>query len=150
MNATTPKPLGRLIISSILYMVLATIAAVIAVAENLPAEFGGSSTGSSVLQDFLYGYGTAMSPPLYTLIVQAVLTMLAPRRGRWGTIGVVGLALSGLFTAFGALSEPINLRIFNPATFDRLKALIQAGMFLVPAVMTVLAILEWSRRRQEK
>ena len=148
MNATTPNPLSRLITSSVIYMILALIAAGIAIAENLPAEFGGSSTGLPVLQGFLYGYGTAMSPPLYTLLVQAVFTLLVRRRSRWGTIGIVGLAISGLFTAFGALSEPINLRIFNPATFDFLKAIVQGGMIIVPAVMTVFAILEWSRRRR--
>lgn len=148
MNVKTPKPLGRLIASSILYVVLALIATGIAFAENRPAQFGGSRTGLPVVQDFLYGQGTAMSPPLYWLIAQIVLTILAPRRSLWGAVGVVGLALFGLLSGIGALGEPINREIYNPATFSLLKAVIQTGMIIVPFAMMVLGILEWFRRRR--
>lgn len=150
MRASTPLTLKRLMICVLLYMTLALIAAAIAIAENRPAEFGGSSTGLTVTKDFLYGMGTALSPPFYTLIIQLVFLCLAPRKDRWGTVGVLGLALIGLMTCIGALSEPINLRIFNPATFDPLKAIIMAGMILLPLAITVFGLMEWSRRRREK
>jgi hypothetical protein len=145
-----PPTLKRLMISVLLYMVIALIAGVIAIAENLPAEFGGSSTGLTVTQDFIYGMGTALSPPFYTLIIQLAFLWLAPRKDRWGTVGVLGLAVIGLMTFIGALSEPINLRIFNPATFDPLKAVIMAGMILIPLAIMVFGLMEWSRRRREK
>ncbi|RPJ24182.1 MAG: hypothetical protein EHM33_18685 [Chloroflexi bacterium] len=145
-----PTTLKRLITSSILYMVFALIGAVIAIMENRPAEAGGFSTGLPVLQDFLYGNGTAMSPPLYMLIAQAVLTVLAPRRDRWGAAGVGGLTIAGLLFCIGALVEPILLEIFNPLTFDLFKAVIEAGLIIVPFVMMVFGIREWTRRRRDK
>lgn len=149
MNTFSPSTLKRLIASVSLYMAIALIAGVIAIVENLPAEFAGSSTGLTATQDFLYGMGTALSPPFYTLIIQLGLLLLIPRRDRWGTVGVVGLTVLGLMTFTGALSEPINLRIFNPATFDPLKALIMAGMILLPVAIMVLGLMEWARRRRE-
>ena len=149
LSTRIPSTLKRLIVCSVLYVVLALIATVVAISENRPAEFGGSSTGLPVVQDFLYGMGTAMSPPLYHLIAQVALTILAPRRDRWGGVGVVGLAIFGL-SGIGALGEPIILEIFNPVTFDLLKALIYTGMIIVPFAMMVFGILEWSRRRRER
>jgi hypothetical protein len=151
MNSTTPTTLKRLVTSSTLYIVIALIATGIAIAENRPAAFGGSSTGLPVVQDFLYGMGTAMSPPLIWIIAQVAFTILAPRRDRWGGVGVVGLAIFfGLFNGIGALGEPINLEIFNPKTFDIFKAVIQTGMIIVPFAIMIFGFLEWSRRRRER
>jgi hypothetical protein len=150
MSSTSPTTLRRLVASSILYIVIALIATGIALVENRPAEFGGSSTGLPVVQDFLYGRGTAMSPPLYWLIAQIVLTVFAARHDRWGAVGVVGLAIFGLLSGIGALGEPIILEIFNPATFNLFKVVIQAGIIVLPFLMMVYGILEWSRRRREQ
>jgi hypothetical protein len=87
-----PTTLKQLMTSSIFYMMIALIGAVVAIIENRPANAGGFSTGLPVLQDFLYGNGTAMSPPpLYMLAALAIFTVLAPRRDRWGAFGVGGL-----------------------------------------------------------
>ena len=148
MAAVAPANLKRLTASVILYMVIALIAGAIAILENLPAQFGGFSTGLTAMQDFLYGMGTALSPPFHTLIIQFVLLVVAPRKDRWGTFGVLGLTLIGLMTCIGALGEPINRRIFNPATFDPVKALIMAGMILIPVVIVVFGLMEWARRHR--
>lgn len=142
-----PTTLKRLITSSVLYMVIALIGAVIAIIENRPANAGGFSTGLPVMQDFLYGNGTAMSPPLYMLVAQTIFTILAPRRDRWGTFGVGGLTIAGLLFGIGALVEPILSEIFNPATFDLPKAAIEAGLIIVPLVMMVFGVREWRRRK---
>jgi hypothetical protein len=148
MNWSASTNLSRLVATSFLYIVISLVGTGIAILEDRPAQFGGSSTGLPVVQDFLYGQGTAMSPPLYWLVAQIALTLLAPRRDRWGTVGVAGLAAFGLLSGIGALGEPILLEIFNPATFDLLKAVVQTGMIVVPFVMMVLGVLEWSRRRR--
>ena len=62
-KANTPIKLKRLVESSTLYLIWASIAAVVAIVLNLPAQFGGSS-GLPVVQDFLYGKGTSLGPPL--------------------------------------------------------------------------------------
>ena len=143
-----PITIKRLITSSLLYMVIAVIGAVVAIAENRPANAGGFSTGLPVLQDFLYGNGTAMSPPLYMLVAQAIFTVLALRRDRWGTFGVGGLTIAGLLFGVGMLVEPILLEIFNPASFDLLKALIVIALVIVPLVILVFGVRELRRRRR--
>ena len=147
MNTSTPSTLKRLIACSVLYVVWASIAAVIAIAENRAGEFAGFSTGLPPLQNFLYGMGTGMSPPLLHLIIQVAFTILAPRRDRWGGVGVVGLAIFGLLTVIGAIFEPINLELLNPVTFNLPRAVIQLGMIIIPFAMMVFGILEGSRRR---
>ena len=149
MNKMTPKTLKGLITSSIVYIGLALIAAAVAIIENRTAQAVLSSR-LPVVQGFLYGNGTAMSPPLYWLVAQGILTALAPRRDRWGTVGVVGLTIVGLlFGIFGAL-EPIVLEIFNPKTFDLPKAILVAGAIIVAFLMVVFGILELVRRRRDK
>jgi len=150
MNALTSPTLRWLRISTILYVVIALIAGLVAIMENLPAEISGYSSDLTVTQGFLYGIGTALSPPLYTLMIQLAFLLLAPRINRWGTAGVLGLALIGLMTGIGALGEPINKRIFNPATFDPIKAMLMAGMILMSLAIVVCSLMEWSRRRREK
>jgi hypothetical protein len=151
MNKTTPTSLKRLVTSSLLYIVIALIAASIAINENLPAQpMGeGSGSGKPVLQDFLYGSGTAMSPGLPWLTAQALFTVLVFRKSWWGMFGVVGLIIFGLLSGVFSLTEPIVREIYGPAVFDPLKALIEAGIIILPFVMMVFGISEWRRRRRD-
>jgi hypothetical protein len=150
-KANTPIKLKRLVQSSILYLIWASIGGVAAILLDRPAQPGGSTSGLPVVQDFLYGMGTAMSPPLlWWLVPQALLTWLAwNQRNRRSTWGVIGLALFGAATFGGALGEPITYELLNPVTFNPFLAVIQAGMIIIPLVMTVFAIQEWRRRRSE-
>ncbi len=87
MTAVTRATLRWLRTSVILYMMIALIAGGIAIAENLPSEFAGFRTGLTATQDFLYGMGTALSPPFYTLIIQLALLLMCREEnidgGRW-------------------------------------------------------------------
>jgi hypothetical protein len=142
--------LKRLVQSSILYLIWAGIAGVVAIGLNRPAEFGGSTTGLPVVQDFIFGMGTALSPPISWLVAQAFLTWLAwNQTKRKSTWGVIGLALFGVAEFGGALGEPITYELLNPGTFNPLVAVIQAGMIIIPFVMMVFGIQEWRRRRSE-
>ena len=149
-KANTPIKLRRLVLSSILYLIWASIGAVAAIGLNLPAQFGGSS-GLPVVQDFLYGKGTSLGPPLlWYMVPQALLTWLAwNQRNRRSIWGVIALAVFGAATFIGALGEPITYELLNPATFNLLLAVIQAGLIIIPFVMMVFAIQEWRRRRSE-
>jgi uncharacterized membrane protein YeaQ/YmgE (transglycosylase-associated protein family) len=150
-KANTHIRLKRLVQSSILYLIWASIGAVVAIVSNRPAQFGGSTSGFPVVQDFLYGTGTALSPPLlWWMVPQALLTWLAwNQRNRRSTWGVIGLMLFGAATFIGALGEPITYELLNPVTSNPLLAVIQAGMIIIPLVMMVFAIQEWRRRRSE-
>jgi hypothetical protein len=149
-KANTPIKLKRLVQSSILYLIWATITTAVAIVLNLPAQFGGSTSGLPVVQDFIYGRGTALSPPLVCMVAQALLTWLAwNQMNRGSTWGVIGLTLFGAAFFIGALGEPITYELLNPVTFNPLLAVIQAGMIIIPLVMMVFAIQEWRRRRSE-
>ena len=150
MNSSTPRTLQLLTACTFIYMAAALIAGWVAISQNLPAGLGGYRSELTVTQEFLYGMGTAISPPIYTILIQAILLVLAYRKDRWGTVGVLGLALFGLINFIGAISEPINRRIFNPATFDPLKAVLMGMLILLPLAILVFGITEWARRRQEK
>jgi len=91
-----------------------------------------------------------MSPLLYMLAAQAIFTVLAPQRDRWGTVGVGGLTIAGLLFGIGASVEPILWEIFNPAMFDLFKALIEAALIIVPLVMMIFGVREWAGRSRDK
>jgi hypothetical protein len=150
-KANTPIKLKRLVQSSILSLIWASIATVVAIVLNLPARFGGSASGLPVVQDFIYGTGTSLSPPLlWWMVPQALLTWLAwNQTNRRSTWGVIGLTLFGAATFIGALGEPITYELLNPATFNPLLAVIETGMIIIPLAMMVFAIQEWRRRRSE-
>ena len=146
-----PIKLKRLVQSSILYLIWASIGTVVAIVSNRPAQFGGSTSGLPVAQDFLYGTGTALSPPLlWWMVPQALLTWLAwNQMNRRSTWGVIGLTLFGATEVVGAVGEPITYELLNPVTFNPLLAVIQTGMVIIPLVMMVFGIQEWRRRRSE-
>jgi hypothetical protein len=76
-KANTDIKLKRLVESSILYLIWASIAAVVAIVLNRPAQFGGSTSGLPVVRDFIHGTGTALSPSLVWMLAQALFTWLA-------------------------------------------------------------------------
>jgi hypothetical protein len=139
--------LRRLVGVSLLYIAWSLVGAAIAIAEGLPAGFGGAESRLSVSQDFVYGMGTALSPPLYWLATQLGLTALLVRTDTWGKFGAGGLAVAGAATLVGALGEPITLVVFAPATFEPVKAVVQAGMIVIPAILAVFGWRELRRRR---
>ena len=133
-KGNTPSKLRRLVLSSILYLIWASIGAVVAIVLNLPAQFGGSTSGLPVVQDFIYGTGTALGPPLlWWMVPQALLTSLAwNQMNRRSTWGVIGLTLLGAATVIGALAEPVTYELLNPVTFNPLLAVIQVGLIIIP------------------
>lgn len=150
MNNMTRTNRKRLTISSVFYTIFALIGAGVAITENRPSDAGGWSTGLPALQDFLYGNGTAMSPPLYMIVAVLIFTLLASRNGRWGKVGIGGLTICGLLFSIGMLVEPIVPQIFSPATFELTKAVIVAGLIILPLSMMVFGIYEWRERRTKK
>ena len=149
-KVNTDIKLKRLVQASILSLIWGSIATVVAIVLNLPAQFGGSTSGLPVVRDFIYGMGTALSPSLWWMVPQALLTWLAwNQTNRRSTWGVIGLTLFGFAEFIGALGEPITYELLDPVTSNLFLAVIQAGMIIIPLVMTMFAIQEWRRRRSE-
>jgi hypothetical protein len=141
----------RLGIASSAYLAWASLAAAVAIVQDRPAEFGGTSSGLSVWKDFAFGMGTALSPPLWWMIVQAIFTALVARKAsgpKSVTVGIGVLTLSGLAEFIGAAGEPITLQAFKPATFNPLLAVVQAGMIALPAVLAIAGVRAWRSRRR--
>ena len=136
-----------LLLSSICYLVTASTGAAVAIAAHLPARFAGMLHGQDVARDFVGINGTALSPPLALLLAQAVLTALALRRGRAGTVGVIGLTALGTAYTLGQVGEPIAAEAFTTATRDPGHAGLVAANLVCSAALVVFGALEWSGRR---
>jgi hypothetical protein len=135
-----------LILSSLGYLMTASIGAALAITMDLPARFGGILNGTDVPRDFLIINGTALSPDLAMLLGQLALTLCAPRRGRVGMVGVVGLTVLGVCYVAGQLGEPILLQTFTPARFNAAQAALVAANIAFSSLMVVFGMLAWRNR----
>jgi hypothetical protein len=129
---------GRAVAASLCYIVWALGASMLAIARDLPANFGGISTGLSTTNDFLIGFGTALSPPLWWLLVQAFFTARASRTS--AALPVKVLIGFGAMECIGALGEPVTLQAFSPTTFEPLLAATQFGMITLPLAAAILGV----------
>lgn len=124
-----------LIGTAVLSLLNGAAGAVVAMREDLRAEFPGLCTGKSARQDFVTGWGTALSPPLILMVWQAVSILLALQPGRRGTWGIRALMLNGVGFTAGMVGEPITYRVLNPRCFVPAKAAIVVGNIIFPASM---------------
>jgi hypothetical protein len=143
------EPLGpdRLLLSlvSVLWLLNSAIGAVVALREQLPAEWiAGVYVGRDASAEFFKGGGTALSPGLIMMAMQAICTIFSTRSGRAGMAGSAGLTLLGAGGTIGVLVETITYRALSPKTFDHPKAaIVLAAIFLAP----LMTILSWRRLR---
>src|SRR5947209_4411580 len=133
-----------LIITSILYLLIAGIGTLIAVRENLPSQtfIPAFITGKPALEDFLTGNGTALSPPLYLCLVAILLLIVACLPNRFATIGIAGLTILGTIFLSGILIERLTYRVLNPATFDFSLAPVELLAIVLPLLMIVFGARE--------
>jgi hypothetical protein len=109
----------------------------------MPAAFGGLSTGLSVTNDFLIGFGTALSPPLWWMLAQAFFTARAARSAAATRPTIGALTAIGAVECIGALGEPVTWQALAPATFDPLLAVTQLGMVLLPLAIVIFGVRAW-------
>lgn len=94
----------RLFSTCLLLLVLMIVGAVVSIAAEWPAQFGGEGDPDEVASEFL-SRGTALAPPLAPLVLFAVFTALTMRRDVWGAVGIVGVMLLSLLFIVGSLGE---------------------------------------------
>jgi hypothetical protein len=133
-------PTTRLVAASTAYLVWATGAGLLAIARNMPAGFGGMSSGLSVTNDFLIGMGTALSPPLWWMLAQAFFTLRTARTAGRSRGSIIALIAFGAMECIGALGEPVTLPAFSPSTFDPLLAVTQLGMIVLPLLTAIFGL----------
>jgi hypothetical protein len=137
----------RLAVATACYLCWASGAAVVAIVRNMPAAFGGLSTGLSVTNDFLIGFGTALSPPLWWMLAQAFFAARAARSASVTRPAIGALTAMGAMECIGAIGEPVTLQALAPATFDPLLAVTQLGMVLLPLAIVIFGIRAWRQSR---
>lgn len=133
----------NLILASVLYLVSAGTGTAVALAEHLPARFGGILIGNDVLADFLTLNGTALSAPLFMLVIQAVLTVLLFAQGRAQTAAITGLTLLGALYTIGQLGEPLLYKTLSASGFDPLVAAILLANIVFSLLMVVFGVAVW-------
>lgn len=91
------------------------IGTAVAVNKGLPYGLGGHGHPNNVWGDFVGGGGTALSPPLFIVVLFTILIALATRRGWIRVIGVVGLTLLAALFVPTILAEPLVRRFLAPS-----------------------------------
>lgn len=95
---------SKLVAIAAIALALQIVATLAAIAINLPTQF--DRKGIDAAQEWV-ARGTAISPPLVPMIIFAISILLALRRSRWGTAGVVLICLLGVVFIIGALGEAL-------------------------------------------
>ena len=122
-----------------MWLLNALTGAAVAIREDLPGELiGGVFTGRDASAEFFKGTGTALSPGLAHIAVQAVFAVLSTRGGRAGMAGAAGLTVVGAGATAGALGEKITYKVFSSRPFDPVKAAIMSVGIILSLLMTVL------------
>lgn len=126
-DAAASVRLGRFTLALLVLNVLATI---IAVAVNLPAQFGGVGTDAGA--EFLTR-GTAISAPLLPVMLMVWVVLLAPRRDRWSWVGIALAYLTAVMVGIGGIGE-----MTAEPTMDTSRAVLLTGGIAWLAVAAVL------------
>jgi hypothetical protein len=108
---------------------------------RLPYAFGGHGSPGRVAADFVRN-GTALAPPLTTLVVLALALVASQARARWAIVADVVIACIGVLFLVGNLAEPSARTVFEPAHFDAVQALLRILGVVSSAAMLGLALRE--------
>ena len=136
-----------LVLASIINLIGNSYGTVIAVQQNLAADWGGVIDGQDVLRDFLGFKGTALSAPLPFMLIQLMLTLLALRPGRSRSIGIAALTFVGLFYTVAQAGEPIALRLLSSGGFNLAQAIAFIMNEASAITMLLMGIRAWRIER---
>jgi hypothetical protein len=113
----------------------------VAIRDSLPEAPFGLRSHRSVRSDFLAGFGTALSPGLPMLVMQAGATALTSGSATTARRATGALAIAGVLYAVGQLSEPEALRVLrHPRAAPRERLTIVIANVVVPSVLTAASI----------
>jgi hypothetical protein len=139
-----PSP-RRLIALAVGVLGLCCAGAAISLSQHLPDGATHATAGRQVWHDFIGGGGTAMSPPLPTMVLFAAAIAASASR-RWvGTLGAVAVAAGSIAFTLGIAIEPITLQVLS-AHPDPLKTPLTV-LALLAAPATALAAALHLRQR---
>jgi hypothetical protein len=143
--ATLPnrRALAQLRLFTLVVLALNVLATVIAVAANLPAQFGGLGTDAG--EEFLIR-GTAISAPLLPVVLMLLVVLLASRRDRWGCVAVALAYATAVMVGIGGVGEMAA----EPTVDTSGAVLTTSGIawLIVAAVLIALATLVVLRSKE--
>jgi quercetin dioxygenase-like cupin family protein len=138
-EALSPKPGGRTLpLVSALWLLGSTAGAAMAIREGLPARFAGMTRWRDPSPGFFRGAGTALSPGLPMVALQAAFALASARGGRMGKVGAAGTVAVGVGATIGVLGEPITYKVLSPTAFDPAKAAVVSTAVVLSPLMVVL------------
>jgi hypothetical protein len=145
--ATLPDPTAtiRLRRFTLVLLALNVLAAIIAVAANLPAQFGGVGTDAG---DEFLTRGTAISAPALPVVLMLLVVVLAPRRDRWSWVGVALAFVTAVMVGIGGFGE-----MAAEPTADTSRAVLTTSgvaWLVVAAVLIALATSATVRYRRSE
>lgn len=122
---------------TVVLLVLNLVAAIVAIAVNLPAQFGGVGTdaGAEVLTR-----GTAVSAPLLPVVLMVLVALLAPRRDRWSWVGVTLAYVTAALVGVGGLGEMAA----EPTVDTPRSVLIGSGVAWLVVAFALVALATWA------
>ncbi len=134
---------NKLTLVSVLFLIVQTIGAIIAIIHKIPSiTVGHQGDPNEIFQDFMFGYGTELSAPLPVLLVLVLFLWLSQRQNNWGTIGLAGMILFGtVFILYSLMNPPFDFRIYDAPSIGVYYATIIALGLLLPILSIILMIL---------
>jgi hypothetical protein len=144
-----PRTRKQLIVVSTTLLGLTSVGAAIALIQHLPDGAARSVAGGGARGGFIYGSGTAMSPPLPIMVLFGIAILFAASRRRIGVIGSIALAIGGTAFTAGMLIEPIT-RYSLTSSLDVVKTpLVVLGLLAAPlTALAAVAELRYRIRRE--
>lgn len=122
------------------YLVIATVGTWISVRDGLVGTPLGWDLGLEPLPSFLFGLGTALAAPLWSLVALVAVNLVIWFRGdlRRGALSAMILLASGLL--IGMLAEPITWDLFRGTPVDALTTGIIIANILLPIILVIVAV----------
>ena len=129
-----------ILVFSSLYTGSALSGAYLAIRDSLPQAPFGIQTGRSPRADFFTGTGTALSPGLPLLLLQAGAVGLTAGQPRVARASIDALAVGGGLFAIGQLAEPVGRETLAHPSAMVSRTLVVVGNIVLPALMSVAAV----------
>lgn len=125
----------RFVYATWLYSLLAFINAVVCIVANMKVTFWGWQSNLTVLQDFLFGPGTALSPPLVVIVAMPILVDLTFRHTSFAKVAMLLIAMLSIVNSAAALFQPLLMS----NNFGFVYTALHLIMIVLPVVVMWLA-----------
>ena len=110
--------LTRLGVAVAVTVTLQAVGAMLAIQQRMAYGFGGQGDPNRVAYDFVFGSGTAESPPVVFLALIVLAGLLSAVRGRVSVIGCVAIAALSVVETIGLFGEPHTRQAFTPGSLE--------------------------------